>query len=80
MQTFASGCHTSERDDLEAQLECGFGRQYPKADDLKSILTTIVSYEMWPSVQVRGEKGQINKCFDKGHERSPSNMIRKLKI
>jgi hypothetical protein len=35
---------------------------------------------MWPNVQVRGQIGSINSCFDKGHERGPMNMIRKLKI
>jgi len=35
---------------------------------------------MWPSVQQMGRIGQINECFEKGHERSPTNMIKKIKI
>ena len=31
-------------------------------------------------MQVLGEVGAINKCFDRGHEMSPSNLIKWLKI
>jgi hypothetical protein len=47
---------------------------------LRDILTAIVRYERWSSVQVLGEVGAISKCFDRGHEMSPSNMIKWLKI
>ena len=31
-------------------------------------------------MQVLGEVGAISRCFDRGHEMSPSNMIKWLKI
>ena len=31
-------------------------------------------------MQVLGEVGAISKCFDRGHEMSPTNMIKWLKI
>ena len=78
---FAPGCHTAERNDLFAYLECGIGRQYAKTEDeLRDILTAVVRYERWSSVQVLGEVGAISKCFDRGHAMSPTNMIKWLKI
>ena len=58
------GCHSSDRYNLEALIECS----YKKTFITRQLLTTVFMFENWAFAQTLDKPGQLDQCIDSGHQ------------
>ncbi|CDW78942.1 UNKNOWN [Stylonychia lemnae] len=80
LDTYAVSCHSLDRYNLEAQMECGIGKQYSNIENLRDELEIIFRFEYWPYAQYQSQRSIIHPCLNKGHSESPINIIRQTNI
>ncbi len=78
--SYADMCHTEDRYNIHAQLECGIGKQYGDPTEMYSLLLKKFKFEQWPYVQYSTDPGNINDCILNNHPYSPRVLINYVKI
>eukprot|EP00347_Sterkiella_histriomuscorum_P019033 403343222 len=81
IDTYTSNCHTMDRYNFAAQMECGIGKQYVNVQDLYSLIDAKFKFEWFAFSQYQSNRAiTIHPCLNKGHPESPINVIKQTQL